>query len=769
MVGAYTGGAFLLKKERIKMKKTCAVLAALCVTSYAGVSIGASKTTDAGLATYYLENVTVYGDGKYDKFGNEVTAQSYYRTGGDVSVIAREEIERKHYKSLAEAIKTVPGVLISDTGFHGGMYGGGTYTSEVQINGDGHVVILLDGRRLDNGASNFAGHSSYGNSKNVMAMYLLNNMDLVEQIEVIKGPGASVYGSDATGGAINIITRRGSLQPRSAVDIGTGSWGRHYYAVNTSGSANQGKLRYYIAANQDRGGSTHYKDGLTGVNRKFIGTDFKDTNVTVKIDNDFDKTHRLSFLYNYSYDRSGMPLTAPDYRHLSNLLDDTLYHAAGGDYGWHNSDFWERGYRNWFIYEGLLGSYTETIAKNFSLTYVFANDRHMESFVRIFDEWTSYWNNRRGRLWGLPQSRISWLLEHWDTQTEIPQWSTRDREFMRGIQLQLGKHWGKHDVLFGALMTHSKWDRINPNAATNYFRDINSIKRNNFSAYVQDKIHVTDNWEVTPAFRYDHYGDYSIGTISGNNVSKSGKYSHGSLILSSQYLIDPSATIYASWAQVNRPLWSADFSSTFEKLNNEKGNAYNLGIRKVYRGFAFDVNYSYIDMSNAIGQYSVVGPNGKVSNRAINAVQKKRAINLGLHKKISDTWSVGMTYSYVHDDFKGKNVTVDPDTGTSVNVLVNSIRPVNKYGVDIGYRKDRFNADFSTMIYSGMNRRYFTDRRFIVSRLSMNYKMDDQLSVYAVVDNVFNEAWENKYYALCSIGAFPQSGRSFMFGVKYDF
>lgn len=50
------------------------------------------------------------------------------------------------------------------------------------------------------------------------------NINNVEKIEVIKGPGASVYGADATGGVINIITRKGADENQGTIDLSTGSW-----------------------------------------------------------------------------------------------------------------------------------------------------------------------------------------------------------------------------------------------------------------------------------------------------------------------------------------------------------------------------------------------------------------------------------------------------------------------------------------------------------------------------------------------------------------
>lgn len=59
------------------------------------------------------------------------------------------------------------------------------------------------------------------------------------------------------------------------------------------------------------------------------------------------------------------------------------------------------------------------------------------------------------------------------------------------------------------------------------------------------------------------------------------------MILSTQYLLTPTISTYFSWAQVNRPKGSADFYQTFETLDNEKGNAYNWGVRKFTKNTVF--------------------------------------------------------------------------------------------------------------------------------------------------------------------------------------
>lgn len=69
---------------------------------------------------YTLDTVVVEADKTKNKFGDTITEQSYYRTGGDVKVITREEIEKRHYTDLTEAIKRIPGVTFQNPGYRGG-------------------------------------------------------------------------------------------------------------------------------------------------------------------------------------------------------------------------------------------------------------------------------------------------------------------------------------------------------------------------------------------------------------------------------------------------------------------------------------------------------------------------------------------------------------------------------------------------------------------------------------------------------------------------
>ncbi|MCG6342439.1 TonB-dependent receptor [Vibrio fluvialis] len=120
------------------------------------------------------------------------------------TVISRQEIEQYQANSLTEVLRRVPGVEIAQNGGRG-------HNASVFMRGTNsdHVLVLVDGVRIDAAAGGVAiNHFPLG---------------LVEHLEVIRGPGAAMYGSDAVGGVINIITRSHRGNNLKQVTAGIGS------------------------------------------------------------------------------------------------------------------------------------------------------------------------------------------------------------------------------------------------------------------------------------------------------------------------------------------------------------------------------------------------------------------------------------------------------------------------------------------------------------------------------------------------------------------
>lgn len=123
----------------------------------------------------------------------------------DISVVGRKEIEQMHMTTVEEALRTVPGVQFLNYG-QNGMNGN---LSGIRLNGSKDIVILVDGVRVTDFQD--VGSSGY------IYSFLLNNMDNIERIEVLRGAAGTVYGSGAKGGVINIITRKSTRHPQSSM------------------------------------------------------------------------------------------------------------------------------------------------------------------------------------------------------------------------------------------------------------------------------------------------------------------------------------------------------------------------------------------------------------------------------------------------------------------------------------------------------------------------------------------------------------------------
>jgi outer membrane receptor protein involved in Fe transport len=68
-----------------------------------------------------------------------------------------------------------------------------------------------------------------------------------------------------------------------------------------------------------------------------------------------------------------------------------------------------------------------------------------------------------------------------------------------------------------------------------------------------------------------------------------------------------------------------------------------------------------------------------------------------------------------------------------------------------------------------MSERYFTDSRFVVLGLGANYRVNDKLLTYVNIENLTDTAYENRAHSVYGLGAYPQPGRNFLFGMKYSF
>lgn len=208
-----------------------------------------------------------------------------------ISVITREDLEGKSYRDISQALQSVPGVYVDD----GSSGKGGT--GEISIRGMDakYTLILVDG------ISQGSNQAYYNGNGSGAEFGWLPPMSAIERIEVIRGPMSTLYGSDALGGVINVITKatpdewHGTVNLDTMIQQDSDTGDRHKAQFRLSGPLIEDTLATTITGatlNRD-------EDEKSGGYR-----DFDRRNLNAKLDWTPDAANRLSFEAGYGKQRT---------------------------------------------------------------------------------------------------------------------------------------------------------------------------------------------------------------------------------------------------------------------------------------------------------------------------------------------------------------------------------------------------------------------------------------------------------------------------------
>jgi vitamin B12 transporter len=162
------------------------------------------------------------------------TEQPLDKTGSSISVITAADLDIRQTLVLSDALEQIPGLAVSRNGGPG-------QTTSLYIRGSepGESLVLIDGVRIND--------PSTPDGEPVLGDLLVNN---IARIEVLRGPQSTLYGSDAIGGVVNILTQRGgpdAFAPRIEAQGGTYGTSQVNAALNgTAGPLDYGSaINYY--------------------------------------------------------------------------------------------------------------------------------------------------------------------------------------------------------------------------------------------------------------------------------------------------------------------------------------------------------------------------------------------------------------------------------------------------------------------------------------------------------------------------------------------
>lgn len=532
-------------------------------------------------------------------------------TPADIAVITAEQIEANHYNTVGEALADVNGVVVTNGNANG--------DSEVVINGDQRVVVLVDGQRLNNdqGSMTRAG----------VSLGMLPSTKNIERIEVVKGAGSALYGSDAIGGVVNIITRKGNKN-ETTVDMNTGSFKMHNYELTNQGSEQD--WSWFVTAGLQK--RSYYNFNGDNDSRTRMGnSDYSNKSLALRLDKQLSVNESLRLNYNHK------------------LADMGILGKAAGNRQKHNYNY---GSLTWnFKEKKPVHGFLRYFANYKSTDYQGKYDTHMQG-VDYQNGWKLDANNKlvAGAEWHQSESsnkQSGYENKKITTQAAFVQDTMR---LTNKWFLVPGLRMDHHDA-FG---TH--WS---PKAAINYRADKQTKVYGSwgrvFKAPTADDMFYTDAWMK---------GNAHLNPESGHVET-----------IGLTHEFSPKATVDVSyfWSDIHDAIkWVYDpatFLTSAMNVNREKKQGIQLSFTgKPSNHWSYDLGYSYIDSNLNGNKVLFYQPNG---------------YRMGLHYHY-DRWTANLlgrmgsglddnTYGCRHYAILDFNTTYAPTKNVDIYFKVNNL------------------------------------------------------------------------------------------------
>ncbi|MFT4027271.1 MAG: TonB-dependent receptor [Novosphingobium sp.] len=269
-------------------------------------------------------------DGGGDDHEIVVTASGYEQriseAPASISILSQEDLANRPFTSLEDAVRNVEGISI---------VGGDPNTTDIVIRGmpGEYTLIMLDGRRQTT-------RETMNRGTGGVQANLIPPLAAIERIEVVRGPMSSLYGSDAMGGVINIITRKVPERLSASVTLGgivqeDGSYGNSTLGNFWLGAplvSDKIGIQIYGGINDRAEDHIYFPTSLTsGANR------LRDRNINGKISVVLAPGHDLSLEGGYNYvsytDTPGLSAASSSALYVETHRRNTQALTYNGDFG----------------------------------------------------------------------------------------------------------------------------------------------------------------------------------------------------------------------------------------------------------------------------------------------------------------------------------------------------------------------------------------------------------------------------------------------------
>jgi vitamin B12 transporter len=606
--------------------------------------------------------------------------------GTSLSVITAEELEARQVHSLAQALRTVPGVQFSSTGGMGA-------SSRVFIRGADtkNTLLLIDGIE--------ANDPSDPNRGADLANISVEN---IERIEVIRGPMSVLYGSNATAGVINIITRSGSGDVGGYVggEAGTYNTTKGYAGVNGGAgrvdfslAASHLETDGYSLANADNnriphGGNTSEEDG------------WRNTSASGKVNIDITEYTSLNivsryteaimdedeFGSNYAGDRF-VPWTqipVPDGLKKRRQESERLF----GKVELRNRLFDDR-------FESVLDyKYARQTRESFSNDDISTSD-----YTGTTDEWS--W---QGKLELNPNNFTSFGIDYFTEESETNSAPTEDAYTL--------SYWGQYQLILGGI-------------------DVVAGVRYDDHEEFGGKA----TWRMAPAYTFAATGTTLRGVYATGFRTPS-LFELYSTAYGGNPELDPEES--TSWEiGVEQPLFDGQFK---------------VGVTYFWMEFEDRIEYVTLDPATYYGMYLQTEGESNTSGAEVFITWK-----------VTNDLDVRLDYTYTDtEDVDGSRMARRP-----LNQIHSAINysPLDKLklNADVYWVGERETSRSEYLVPQDINGNIVEvlDDYFLVN-IAANYDLTDALRIYARVDNLLDEHYEEAW-------SYATPGQSFYVGAKFTF
>lgn len=604
-----------------------------------------------------------------------------------VEVITKEDIQRTGANDVLTALSLANNLNLS----RAGMTGNAVSLRGMSTN---HTLILVDGKR-------YAGEDT-DVTTNVYALQRLNVSD-IDRIEIVRGPSSSLYGSEAMGGVINVITKTpekaggtvgvvtGTRNTAEYFNVSSGKHGRWSAAVDGRFDKQRAMNRYDYSVSSTGAVTDGYDRSMYGMRRTFHGGAVYD----------FENANKNKLRFDIDYMNEDLRSDYADTKSASGKL------------------YYNKNKHEWYHNE----------QKGFSVEYTGKTNRNEYQFRTYYNQLEKHSNLVNERAFPSPmmENILGSIYPKADMDyAKYNTWVTEAKNTM-----YIGDH---HNLTFGGEYRRLEYEGTRLGGSTTGLnKKISAKDVDSYAGYIEDLWQVNDKLLLIPSVRLEHNSQFGseatpkIGATYNINNHWRFKANYGkgykAPTLSELYMVMNRAMGVATVHVEGNP-----------NLQPEKTYSYDFSI-EADKGANFGkLTYFNNKVSNLIDTESTQSDNEYWSKYINVGKAQINGVELEIGRHLNDRWTIKATHNYLD--------AVNKITGNRLNNRAQNTTTFQLIYDD--HKKDGISA----VLWDQFASRYrYNDEDYTYNTLnfSLNKKWTKDFSTYAGIDNILNKKVDDLY------------------------